>query len=158
MPLQPTGRMPGTPNAIITSPMIVSAPHPPAASAVAAAAGGNLQYPVAAPRSSRSAAAAAAAAAVAAGGGGVPRSKVPLGAAAGGFRHGSPGKLLHPLGQRMQFYPNLSGSETDVSTSTENLTQVSKANSGGVLVFISINQVLPCIASPQDSPVPERDM
>ena len=128
MPLQPTGRMPGTPNAIITSPMIVSAPHPPAASAVAAAAaGGNLQYPVAAPRSSRSAAAAAAAAAVAAGGGGVPRSKGPLGAAAaaGGFRHGSPGKLLHPMGQRMQFYPNLSGSETDVSTSTENLTQVS---------------------------------
>ena len=119
MPLQPTGRMPGTPNAIITSPMIVSAPNPPAASAAmaaAAAAGGNLQFPVAAPRSSRSAAAAAAAAVA---GGAVPRSK----AAMGGIRHGSPGKFLQP-GQRMPFYPNLSGSETDVSTSTENLTQV----------------------------------
>ena len=122
MPLQPTGRMPGTPNAIITSPMIVSAPNPPAASAAmaaAAAAGGNLQFPVAAPRSSRSAAAAAAAAVAA---GAVPRSKVAMGAAAG-IRHGSPGRMLQP-GQRMPFYPNLSGSETDVSTSTENLTQV----------------------------------
>ena len=113
--------MPGTPNAIITSPMIVSAPNPPAAAAqaamAAAAAGGNLQFPVAAPRSSRSAAAAAVAA------GAVPRSKAAMGAA-GGIRHGSPAKLLQP-GQRMPFYPNLSGSETDVSTSTENLTQVS---------------------------------
>ena len=123
MPLQPTGRMPGTPNAIITSPMIVSAPNPPAAAAAAqaamaaAAAGGNLQFPVAAPRSSRSAAAAAAVAA-----GAVPRSKAAMGAA-GGIRHGSPAKMLQP-GQRMPFYPNLSGSETDVSTSTENLTQV----------------------------------
>ena len=126
MPLQPTGRMPGTPNAIITSPMIVSAPNPPAATAAAqaamaaAAAGGNLQFPVAAPRSSRSAAAAAAAAVAA---GAVPRSKAAMGAA-GGIRHGSPAKMLQP-GQRMPFYPNLSGSETDVSTSTENLTQVS---------------------------------
>ena len=125
MPLQPTGRMPGTPNAIITSPMIVSAPNPPAAAAAAqaamaaAAAGGNLQFPVAAPRSSRSAAAAAAAAVAA---GAVPRSKAAMGVA-GGIRHGSPAKMLQP-GQRMPFYPNLSGSETDVSTSTENLTQV----------------------------------
>ena len=125
MPLQPTGRMPGTPNAIITSPMIVSAPNPPAASAAMAAAaiaaGGNsMQFPVAAPRSSRSAAAAAAVAA-----GAVPRSKAAMGAAGAGgmIRHGSPGKMLQP-GQRMPFYPNLSGSETDVSTSTENLTQV----------------------------------
>ena len=122
MPLQPTGRMPGTPNAIITSPMIVSAPNPPAAAAAAqaamaaAAAGGNLQFPVAAPRSSRSAAAAAVAA------GAVPRSKAAMGVA-GGIRHGSPAKMLQP-GQRMPFYPNLSGSETDISTSTENLTQV----------------------------------
>ena len=120
MPLHPTGRMPGTPNAIITSPMIVSAPNPPIA-------GGNLQFPVAAPRSSRSAAAAAAAAVAA---GAVPRSKVAMGAAAG-IRHGSPGRMLQP-GQRMPFYPNLSGSETDVSTSTENLTQVRKARTSDI--------------------------
>jgi len=42
----------------------------------------------------------------------------------GGGGNGRGGEQLRQVSNQYQFYPSLSGSETDVSTSTENLTQV----------------------------------
>ncbi len=116
-PPQPTGRMPGTPNAIVTTPLMGSAPVAGGpGGGVGGLPGQNLPFPIAAPRASRGGVH---------GRGGVPLVK-PTPAMAAKMHH-----HFHHHGKvPPHYYPNLSGSETDVSTSTENLTQVKKAFNG----------------------------